>query len=252
MRLWPKVFSFSRQSVMVATLSAISSKDEAAMAQENSTAAQTGDSLWVDKVCVSRLSCDGGVGAAVVISVTGLLDSMPAAMPCMYDRCMSSRLPVWTGKIAGFTTGAMPCNSFFHNGGPLRAKAERWRPKNCITMHPSIPTLQNVNHGWFTRSFTRIPSLVYPPFNVKMAFSILCQKRKARKPLIPPSSYLNLFFQCDFSQGPWSTSCHICFPMIVDLVLRIGGLRTFFCKSYQVILVISLFSLKFLPLQVGA
>lgn len=140
-------------------------------------------------------------------------------------------LPVWTGKIAGFTTGAMPCNSFFHNGGPLRAKAERWRPKNCITMHPSIPTLQNVNHGWFTRSFTRIPSLVYPPFNVKMAFSILCQKRKARKPLIPPSSYLNLFFQCDFSQGPWSTSCHICFPMIVDLVLRIGGLRTFFLQK---------------------
>lgn len=217
---------------------------------KNSTAAQTGDSLWVDKVCVSRLSCDGGVGAAVVISVTGLFDSMPAAMPCMYwPLHVFQGLPVWTGKIAGFTTGAVPCNSTsstflgpscFQNGGPLRAKAERWHPKNCITMHPRIPTLQNVNHGWFTRSSTRIPSL--PPLHGKTAFSILCQKRKARKPLIPPSSYLNLFFQCDFSQGPWSTSCHICLPMIVDLVLQIGGLRTFFCKCYQVILVIPWFS----------
>ena len=38
---------------MVATLSAISSKDEAAMAQENSTAVQIGNSLGVDNVCVS-------------------------------------------------------------------------------------------------------------------------------------------------------------------------------------------------------
>ncbi len=67
---------------MVATLSAISSKDEAAMAQENSTAAQTGDLLWVDKVCVSRLSCDGGVGAAVTISVAGLFDSMSSQQLC--------------------------------------------------------------------------------------------------------------------------------------------------------------------------
>ena len=74
---------------MVATLSAISSKDEAAMAQENSTAAQTGDSLWVDKVCVSRLSCDGGVGAAVVISVTGLFDSMQQLChACMTVACL--------------------------------------------------------------------------------------------------------------------------------------------------------------------